>query len=307
MTGRLSAGSMTRVLVLPSAATTAAAVPGHRSVATTVLTHRHHRVTVRAPVSAGMVRHEGATGHRTRHEVVIDLRMQHEGATGRRTRHEEAIDHRMRVVVTGRRTRREAATTVLVRHFGATTVADGRRFVATTVLTSLAHRVTVMVNTRTAGTDRSEEATDRRTPHEGAVRGRLRLVRAALGLAARAETTTRGRYGTRATRRGVAGPSQRGRAGAALRTDREAGPPSGRDHLGAEGLVANGAEQVVGRALAEDRRHASAHRGRTATPAAMRAGRRIGVEEQGVRRGDEAGRAGRRATRRDGLVAARDL
>jgi hypothetical protein len=75
--------------------------------------------------------------------------------------------------------------------------------------------------------------------------------------------------------------------------------------------MAEGQALAAGRAvLVAGHRLATAHRGGTATPAAMRdrrAVRRIVAGDQVVRRGDDADRAGRRATRRVVLVAARDL
>ena len=231
--------------------------------------------------------------------------MQHKVVTAHRTRHEEATGRRMQVA---------GATTAPVLRFGVTTAASGPRFAGPTGLIRVVRLGTTTAG-RTVATDRHEAAIGLRTPrgvHQGAaVRGRLRLGHAAQGPAGHAGTTIRGRSGIPVTRsRVVAGLSRRELVVAAAHRDQAAGPPSGQDHLGAEVRVANGAELVVGRAVAEDRQHASAHRGRTETQGETRerrAGRRIGAGDQGDRRGAEAGRAGRRATRRDGLVAARDL
>jgi len=297
---------------------------------TTGLTRLDHQVPAQvAKMCARMVRHEAATGRHT----------QDEGATGLRTHRAAVIGHLMLEVAIGRRTQHEAATTGPVLRFGATTVADGRRSVETTGLTRRDRLVMATVNMRTAATGRRGEATGRRThhevatgllmqpetarrevatgrptDHEGEVPDRSRRGRAAPGPAVRAGTMTRARSGTRATRRAAGGRSQHGRVDAARRTDREAGLPSGPDRLGAMVPAANAADMAEGRAVVggravrvEGRPRATAHRGETATPAAMRdrrAGRRIEAGDQAARRGAEADR---RVTRRDGLVAGRDL
>ena len=274
----------------------------------------------------------GATDHHTQREGATGRRS-YEGATGRRSyggatgrrSYGGATGRRSYGGATGRRMQHVAETTVLVPRFDATIAADGRRFAETTGRIRPGRHVMATVNVRTDATARRGAATGRRMPrgvprgvhHEAAVRGRSRLGRAALGRAVRAGTTIRGRCGTRATRRAAAGRSRHGRVVAALRIGREAGRRSGRDRLGAKVQAANAAVMAEGQAveaglvgLAEGHRAATVHRGGTATPAAMRdrrAVRRIEAGAQAARRGAAAVRAGRRATRRDGLVAGRDL
>jgi len=322
--GRLSGDSMTRGLARHSVATIAAApglpfvataIPVRRSGVTTDPSRRDRQVMVRA--SAGMGRHgavtgrrmhpAGATGPHMQRAVAIGLHT-HEGVTGPRMQHEEA---------TGRLTQHEAAAMGPVPRFVETTAVGDRRFVETKGLKGLARpgrHVMATVNVRTAAmVRRREAATGRPTPREAAVRGRLRLGRAALARALRAGTTIRDRCGTRATRRAAAGRSRHGRVVVAHRIDQEAGRHSGQDRLGARVQAANAAVMAEGRALAAGRAVLVAgHQVVTVGPEATamhdrRAVRRIVAEDQVVRRGDEADRAGRRATRRDGLVAGRDL
>ena len=330
MTGRLSDASMTRALARHSVATTAAApglrfvataIPVRRSGVTTALIHLDQQAKVKA--SARMVRHEGATGLRMRHGATIGLHTHegvtglhtHEGVTGPRMQREVATDPRMqREVATGPRMQREAAVMGPVRRFVETTAVGDHRFVETTDRTRPGRHVMATANVRTAAmVRRREAATGRPTPREAAVRGRLRLGRVALARAVRAGTTIRDRCGTRATRRAAAGRSRHGRVVVAHRIDQEAGRHSGQDRLGARVQAANAAVMAEGRALAAGRAVLVAgHQVVTVGPEATamhdrRAVRRIVAEDQVVRRGDEADRAGRRATRRDGLVAGRDL
>ncbi len=289
-------------------AATIVAARGLRSGAMTVRTHQDPRVTARVPVSAGVVRRGVATGLRTHRGVAI----------GHPTHAEEAI---------GLRTQVAAAMTAPVRHFGATTAEDGRRFVETTGRTRRARLEILRVEGRSTVMGRREAATGLRmqaeaarheeetghrmqaeaarheeeiglhTHHGAAVQGRSPLDHAALGPAGHAETTIRVPSGIPVTRSRVAG----------------AGHRSGQDHPGAEEAAAPvvGRGPVAGRALLmADHRVASAPRSGTEPPAVTRdprARRRIGVEEPGARHEDEADRADRRATRRDGLVAGRDL
>ena len=154
--------------------------------------------------------------------------------------------------VTGRLTQREAAAMGPVPRFGRDDRGGRPPFRRDDLkgLTRPGRHVTATVDMRTAATARREAATGRPTPREAAVRGRLRLGRAALGRAVRAGTTIRGRCGTRATRRAAAGRSRHGRVVAAHRIDREAGRHSGQDRLGAKVRVANAAAMAEGRALA---------------------------------------------------------
>jgi len=315
MTVRPIVASMTPGLGQPSGATIAAApghptgetaIPGLRSGVTTGLTRLDHQATAKLAKMCGRM---------GRREVATGLPTHRAEATGRRMQREAVTDHRTREGATGLPMQHEAETTGPVPHFGETTAVDGRHFVETTGRIRPARRMTATV--RSGAMVHREEATGRRTPREAAVLGRLRLGRAARGRAGRAGTTTRVPSGTRATKRAAVDRSRHDRVDVALRVDREAGRHSGQDRLGERVQAANAAAMAEGRVLEAARAvlvagHQAATVGPRATVmlAAMQdrpGARRIGAEDQAVHREGAADRAGRRATRRDGLVAGRDL
>lgn len=187
-------------------------------------------------------------------------------------------------------------TARLVRHFAVMTVAIRRGRLARATLSGRS----------VASAERLSVETTALQPHAAATQVLSPLARGAR--VHRVGRATKARRGTRGRSKAAVAPLHRDPAGEAHLRDPVEGRLPGPGHHVGTALAKNGEATVEGRVVLEDRLHGpGVHVAKEMAVSGRLAGRRIVVAVQGGRLEVEAGPALRRATRRDGLVAGRDL